>query len=72
MAISEAQPRETVATMNNDKSHGPPASKPDNVRRHVRDLLVKLTEHVKQKSVEGAGPVKADREEQLSGSVEYV
>jgi hypothetical protein len=61
-----------MATVKNNTSDGEAAAKPEKVRQHVRTLLVKLTEHVKQKSVEGGGPVKADGEEQRSGCVEYV
>ena len=61
-----------MAIIKNDTSDGPPAAKSDMVRQHVRRLLVKLTEHVRQKSVEGPGPIKADEEEQRSGCVEYI
>jgi hypothetical protein len=61
-----------MAMMKDDTSKGPAAPKPDKVRQHVRALLVKLTEHVKQKSVDGPGSIKAKREEQNSGCVEYV
>ena len=61
-----------MAMIKNDTLNGPPAAKSDVVRQHVRRLLVKLTEHVRQKSVEGPGPIKVDGEEQRSGCVEYV
>ncbi len=61
-----------MATVKNSTSGDESAAKPEKVRQHVRTLLVRLTEHVKQKSVEGGDPIKADGEEQRSGCVEYV
>ncbi len=49
-----------------------PPSQPGKVRQHVRELLQKLTAHVKQKSVDGSRPIKADRKEQRFGSIAYV
>ena len=49
-----------------------PPSQPGKVRQHVRELLQKLTAHVKQKSVDGSRSIKANREKQRSGRVAYV
>ncbi len=57
--------------MKDNVSKGPTSSKPDKVRHHVRALLVKLTEHVKQKSVDGSSSIKANREQHSSECVEY-
>jgi hypothetical protein len=49
-----------------------PPSQPGKVRQHVRELLRKLTAHVKQKSVDGSRSVKANREQQHAGGIAYV
>jgi ribosomal protein S15P/S13E len=61
-----------MMTKNKDKSQGPPASDPDQVRRYLRERLNKLTSHIKQKSVDHNRLIKADREEDYSGIIAYV
>jgi hypothetical protein len=50
----------------------PSTEEPSSVEKHVRELLQKLTAHVKQKSVGSARPIKADREEHRPRGVAYL
>jgi hypothetical protein len=59
----------TMAAKRDQGQHSPATAEPREVEQHVRQLLQKLTAHVKQKSVDGARPIKADREKNRSGLI---
>jgi hypothetical protein len=61
-----------MAAKKDQGAQSPSTAEPSQVGQHVRGLLQKLKAHVKQKSVDGSRPIKADRKEQRFGSVAYV
>jgi hypothetical protein len=61
-----------MAAKRDQGQHSPATAEPRQVEQHVRGLLQKLTAHVKQKSVDGARPIKADRKEYSPGLIAYV
>ena len=58
-----------MAANKDQGAQSPSTAEPSQVEQHVRGLLQKLKAHVKQKSVDGARPIKADREKNRSGLI---